>query len=62
LHVSVGHLIYAEGDSVAKDVQVRNADVVIRQHAINLAVPVSALLAQVAELAGYVAASRTLTG
>lgn len=56
LRVPVGHLIYAEGDPVAKDVEVRNADVLIRQHALNLAVPVPELLAQVGEIASNVAA------
>ncbi len=56
LRVPAGHLIYAEGDSVAKDVEVRNADVLIRQHALDLAVPVSQLLGQVAGIARNVAA------
>jgi 5-methylcytosine-specific restriction enzyme subunit McrC len=54
LRVPVGHLIYAEGDPTAKDVEVRNADVLIRQHALNLAAPVDELLARVAQLAGSV--------
>lgn len=56
LRVPVGHLIYAEGDLIAKDVEVRNVDVLIRQHALDLAVPVPQLLAQVAGLAHEVAA------
>jgi len=55
LRVPVGHLIYAEGNPTATDVQVRNADVVIRQHALNLALPADELLAQVAALATHVA-------
>lgn len=51
LRVPVGHLIYAEGDPTATDVQVRNADVVIRQHALDLTQSVQSLLEQVACLA-----------
>lgn len=55
LGVPVGHLIYAEGDPTASDVEVRNAEVVIRRHALNLTAPVPDLLAQVAEIASSVA-------
>jgi len=55
LRVPIGHLIYAEGDPVAMDVEVRNADIVIRQHALNLDAPVPDLLAQVVEIASNVA-------
>lgn len=54
LGLQVGHLVYAEGDSARSDVAVRNADVVIRQHALNLALPARDLLAQVATLAGTI--------
>jgi 5-methylcytosine-specific restriction enzyme subunit McrC len=56
LRVRVGHLIYAEGDAIVRDVQVRNADVIIRQHALNLSSPVPELMAHIAELARSVAA------
>lgn len=58
LDVAIGHLVYAEGDPTATDVQVRNADVIIRQHALNLAQAVPDLLAQVAGLARNIAAVR----
>lgn len=56
LRVPVGHLIYAQGDPTAKDVEIRNADVLICQHALILGSPVPGLLAQVAEIASNVAA------
>lgn len=52
--------MYAEGGLIAKDVEVRNADVLIRQRALNLASPFPELLAQVAELARNVAAGARL--
>jgi 5-methylcytosine-specific restriction enzyme subunit McrC len=56
LDVPVGHLVYAEGDQTANDVRVRNADVTIRQHAVNLAQAVPDLLGQIARLARDIAA------
>ena len=55
LRLTVGHLIYAEGNHTAKDIVVRNSDVVIRQHALDLALPAYELLAEVAALAAVVA-------
>lgn len=51
LRVPVGHLIYAEGGGPANDVQVRNVDVVVRRHGLDLSASVPELLAQVASLA-----------
>jgi len=55
LQLPLGHLVYAEGGSTAKDVIVRHTNVIIRQHAVNLAQPVRALLRQLADLAEVIA-------
>lgn len=47
LCVPVGHLVYAEGDPSAQEVDVRNADVLIRQHALHLSSTVPQLMQQV---------------
>ena len=56
--VPVGHLVYAEG--VAGRVVVRNARFVIRRHALDLAVPVAALQAQVADLARSISGAEAI--
>lgn len=58
LSVPVGHLVYAEGDPTTFDVQIRHADVVIRQHALDLTRSVEGLLRQVARVADHVARPR----
>ena len=56
LDVRLGHLVYAEGRQTPIDVRIRNADVTIRRHAVNLAQAVPDLLGQVARIAQSVAA------
>lgn len=55
--VPVGHLVYAEGGVDVQHVVVRNADVVIQRHVLDLMQPVSALQEQVADLARLIAHS-----
>lgn len=50
--LKVGHLVYAEGGAETNDVVVPNAQVLIRRHALNLALPVETLREQIARLAG----------
>jgi 5-methylcytosine-specific restriction enzyme subunit McrC len=54
--LKVGHLVYARGRGEAGDVVVPNAEVVIRRHALNLALSVALLQAQIADLAVEIAA------
>lgn len=49
--LTVGHLIYAEGESEHSAVMVRNSDIVIHRHVLNLHRPVSELQEQLAKLA-----------
>jgi 5-methylcytosine-specific restriction enzyme subunit McrC len=52
--LKIGHLVYADGGAETDDVVVPNADVLIRRHALNLALPVASLRAQIAELAAEI--------
>ena len=52
LDVPVGHLVYAEGKPA--EVRIRNTDVLIRQHALDLTTPVAALMNRIRELAAHV--------
>ena len=52
--LKIGHLVYADGGAEADDVVVPNAEVVIRRHALNLALPVVSLKAQIASLAAEI--------
>jgi 5-methylcytosine-specific restriction enzyme subunit McrC len=56
LDVPIGHLVYAEGDESTIDVDVRNTNVIIRQHALNLGLPAPELLLHVARIARAIAA------
>ncbi|ANS80115.1 McrBC 5-methylcytosine restriction system component-like [Serinicoccus hydrothermalis] len=51
----IGHLVYAEGDADQSPVMVRNSDIVIRRHVLQLHRPVPELQAQVATLARDIA-------
>lgn len=66
LQLPVGHLVYAEGGGLAKHVVIPHAAVTIRQHALNLQLPVPALVAQVGalakEIAGVVMAAQPADG
>ena len=53
--LAVGHLIYAEGGTGDHDVVVRNADIVLRRHVLDLQQPVSELQAQIDLLARIIA-------
>ena len=52
--LKVGHLVYAEGGAETDDVVVPNAKVVIRRHALNLALPVGGLMRQIGKVAGEI--------
>lgn len=60
--LNVGHLVYAEGGTETDDVVVPNALVVIRRHALNLALPVETLRARIARLASDIDSDEGLAG
>lgn len=65
LGLPVGHLVYAKGNEDRVTHQVRNVDVTIHAHTLDLLLPPSRLIDQVATLAGVVAGARadpTTTG
>jgi 5-methylcytosine-specific restriction enzyme subunit McrC len=55
LQLTVGHLVYAEGEVRSANHRITHAGVTIAQHALNLRQPVPKLLDQVARLASDVA-------
>jgi 5-methylcytosine-specific restriction enzyme subunit McrC len=57
-----GHLVYAKGAGVAAVPAVRNTEVVIVCHALDLAAPPAGLLAQVGRLAAGLASAGLSTG
>lgn len=57
LRLREGHLVYAKGNAVVKQHAVRNTNVLILTHTIDLALPPALLLAQVEDLATTIAGS-----
>ena len=57
LGLAVGHLVYAKGNEVGVTHQIRNVDVTIHAHTLDLTTPPSALLQQVSALAGVIASA-----
>lgn len=55
LQLTVGHLVYAEGEARSTNHRIIHAEIAIAQHTLNLHQPVPALLDQIARLASDVA-------
>ncbi len=60
--LKVGHIVYAQGEAETDEVVVRNADVLIRRHALDLGLSVASLQAQVADLAQEIATNQAPNG